>query len=101
MFRNKITSVTVYDCYCYYTIPISMLHSLSSSDWLSCNPTIVDRTIGPVAALKVDNSLLDAVEPTFRELRFARRELQYSEQRGKSNTRYIAVSGKQRYWEAT
>jgi len=71
--------------------------SLSSSNWLSSNPTNVDRAIGLVAALKVETSLSDEMVPLSRELRFARRVLQYNEQRGKSKTTYIAVSGKPRY----
>jgi len=57
---------------------------------------MVDSMIGPVATLKVDNSR-DEIDPPSRELRFARRVLQYSEERGKSKMRYIPVFGKPRY----
>lgn len=47
--------------------------------------------------MKVDNSLIDEADPLSRELRLARRVLQYSEQRGRSNKTYTAVFGKPRY----
>jgi hypothetical protein len=65
------------------------------------HPISIDITTGRDAALKVDNSLIDAADPLSRELRLARRVLQYSEQRGKSNKTYTAVFGKLRYWKTT
>lgn len=64
---------------------------------LLLHPISIDITTGRDAALKVDNSLIEAAHPLSRELRLARRVLQYSEQRGKSNKTYTAVFGKLRY----
>jgi hypothetical protein len=61
------------------------------------HPLSIDITIGRDATLKVVNSLIDAAHPLSRELRLARRVLQYREQRGKSNKTYTAAFGKPRY----
>lgn len=81
-----------------YTMSESRIQKLSLSSLNSLlRPLSIDITTGRDAALKVDNSLIDAADPLSRELRLARRVLQYSEQRGKSNKTYTAVFGKERY----